>query len=103
MLDTKRYAEFVCMGNFTKSNRDSKFLAAMGLCGEAGEVSEILKKHLLHGNELNKEDLKKELGDVLWYFFHTLNVFEFTIEEIAKENVKKLCDRYAHNREDWVV
>lgn len=103
MLDVQRYAEFVNMGNFTESKRDAKFLAAMGLCGEAGEVSEILKKHLLHGKELKREDLKKELGDVLWYFFHTLNVFDFTIGEIARENVRKLCDRYAHNIKDWQV
>ncbi len=103
MLDTKRYAEFVSMGNFTKSSRDSKFLAAMGLCGESGEVSEILKKHLLHDKELNRDALCKELGDVLWYFFHTLNTFDFTIEEIAKENIKKLCARYSHNIKDWSV
>ena len=103
MLDTKLYAEFVRMGNFTKSNRDAKFLAAMGLCGEAGEVSEILKKHLLHDKILNTEELKKELGDVLWYLFHALNTFNFTIEEIARENVRKLCDRYSHNLKDWQV
>lgn len=103
MLNTNRYAEFVRMGNFTKSDRDAKFLAAMGLCGESGEVSEILKKHLLHGKDLNRDELLKELGDVLWYLFHTLNVFNFTIEEVAKENVKKLCSRYSHNLEDWKV
>ncbi len=39
----------------------------MGLCGESGEVIDILKKHLSQGHELNKEKMAEELGDVAWY------------------------------------
>ena len=57
-MNTESYAHFVDVGNFTNGERDAKFLAAMGLCGEAGEVSELLKKHLLHGDDLDREELK---------------------------------------------
>ena len=40
---------------------------AMGLAGEAGECTDIIKKHLFHDHELDREHLAKELGDVAWY------------------------------------
>lgn len=93
-MTPEKFQEFVETGNFTEGERDAKFLAAMGLCGEAGEVSELIKKHLLHGKDLNREDLVKELGDVLWYFFHALNAFDVTFNEVVEQNVAKLCARY---------
>jgi NTP pyrophosphatase (non-canonical NTP hydrolase) len=93
-LNLDVYSNFVRVGNFTKNERDAKFLAAMGLCGEAGEVSELLKKHLLHGKTLNEEMLIEELGDVLWYFFHTLNTFDISLGDVMRRNITKLCHRY---------
>lgn len=40
----------------------------LGLMGESGEVSEIIKKHVAHGHELNRDALVKEFGDCLWYW-----------------------------------
>ena len=93
-MNTDAYQDFVHVGNFTQDEREAKFLAALGLCGEAGEVSELIKKHLLHGKPLSRDDLRKELGDVLWYFFHALNTFDMSLEEVMEENVRKLCDRH---------
>lgn len=39
----------------------------LGLCGEAGEVADIVKKHLGHGHPLDRDKLIEELGDLLWY------------------------------------
>jgi NTP pyrophosphatase (non-canonical NTP hydrolase) len=105
-MQTEKFQAFVKLGNFTKGERDAKFLAALGLNGEAGEVSELIKKHLLHGKELNRDDLIKELGDVLWYFFHALNAFDVSIDEVVTQNVTKLCARYPAQygkAEDWIV
>lgn len=88
------FQQFVRIGNFTENERDAKFLAAMGLCGEAGEVSELIKKHLLHKKPLDRAELRRELGDVMWYLFHAMNSFDFTYQEVAEQNVVKLCDRY---------
>jgi NTP pyrophosphatase (non-canonical NTP hydrolase) len=89
-----KYKQFVRTGNFTENKRDAKFLAAMGLAGEAGEVCDLLKKHLLHGKLLNRDELKDELGDVLWYLQHTCNTFGIPMAEVAHGNIRKLCDRY---------
>ena len=41
----------------------------MGLCGEAGETIDLVKKYLHQGHELNREKVIEELGDVCWYIF----------------------------------
>ena len=99
------YSRFVEIGNFTTEERDAKFLAGMGLAGEAGEVCDNLKKHLLHHKPLDREHLVEELGDVLWYFQHTLNTFDITWKEVVEYNIRKLCERYPDQygtSEDWL-
>ena len=39
----------------------------LGLTGEAGEVSDLVKKSIFHEKGIDKEHLEKELGDVMWY------------------------------------
>lgn len=102
---TDKYMAFVKNGNFTRDERDGQFLAALGLCGESGEVSEIIKKNLIHGEELDLDHLKEELGDVLWYFFHALHTYNLTFEEIVEGNIRKLCDRHPKKNGDpknWI-
>lgn len=66
----------------------------MGLCGEAGETVDKLKKHLFHGHELDIEEIAKELGDVLWYISALATTLEFDLNELAEINIKKLINRY---------
>lgn len=66
----------------------------LGLTGEAGEVVELIKKHLYHGKELNKDDLAKELGDVLWYVSTIATQCGLSLDEIADKNIHKLFSRY---------
>ncbi|NBI29110.1 nucleoside triphosphate pyrophosphohydrolase family protein [Chengkuizengella marina] len=68
--------------------------AALGLCGESGEVADQLKKHIFQGHELNKNKLKKELGDVLWYVAAGSEALRVSLEDIAKGNIAKLEKRY---------
>ena len=65
-----------------------------GLCGEAGECIDLLKKHEFQGHELNKEKLLDELGDVLWYIVQTAVGIDTTLEEVAQHNIGKLRARY---------
>lgn len=67
---------------------------ALGLVCEAGEVGDILKKVIFHGHDLDDEELKKELGDVLWYLSNICNVLGYSMEEIADLNITKLRERY---------
>lgn len=64
----------------------------MGLCGEAGECIDIVKKHLFHGHELDKEHLAKELGDVAWYLAVTAEAIGYDLNTILQMNVKRLRD-----------
>ena len=66
----------------------------LGLSGEAGEVAELLKKHIGHGIELDREKLCKELGDVLWYLAAVADSSGIPLEEVAEANVAKLRERY---------
>ena len=66
----------------------------IGLNGEAGEVADILKKHLFQGHELNREKLIDELGDVLWYIAETAEALGVSLETIMEHNIDKLRTRY---------
>jgi NTP pyrophosphatase (non-canonical NTP hydrolase) len=70
--------------------------AALTLLNQASaaKVADLLKKVLGHGHELDKEKVKKELGDQLWYIAMTGEAIGFTMEDIAKANVAKLQARY---------
>jgi len=68
--------------------------AALGLTGEAGEVSDHIKKWKFHGHKLDEQHIKKELGDILWYVNLMADCVGFDLEEIAAANIAKLYKRY---------
>lgn len=69
----------------------------LGLVGEAGEVAEKIKKVFRNDNgdisDEKREDLKKELGDVLWYLAQLSKLLDITLDEVAEANLKKLRSR----------
>jgi len=65
---------------------------ALGLAGEAGEVAEKVKKHIRDG-VLNVDDLKKELGDVLWYLAAIAADLGLNLDDVAESNLQKLRSR----------
>lgn len=67
---------------------------ALGLTGEAGEVADMVKKHIFHGHRLDETEMKKELGDVLWYVSQLAEVLGMDLSDIADMNIKKLQKRY---------
>lgn len=76
------------------SRKDVLLNGVMGLCGESGEVIDIVKKHLHQGHQLDREALKKELGDIAWYLAETAWVLDLSLEEILQGNINKLKARY---------
>jgi NTP pyrophosphatase (non-canonical NTP hydrolase) len=76
------------------SFRDRLAVAALGLVGEAAEVSEKVKKHLGHGHELDTLAMLEELGDVLWYIAELTSLLGSEMGVVAGMNVAKLRARY---------
>lgn len=68
--------------------------ACLGLSGEVGELNDMIKKTIFHGHAINMNEVRKEIGDVLWYLAMMCDSFGFDIEEIAKMNIDKLKERY---------
>lgn len=66
----------------------------LGLCGEAGEVAELIKKEVGHGHPVSREKMVKELGDTFWYLARTAAEYGIDLQEVAEENIKKLKERY---------
>lgn len=66
----------------------------LGLAGESGEVLDMVKKCVFHEKKMDKDHLKKELGDVMWYVAMLCESFGFDLDEILQMNVDKLKARY---------
>lgn len=67
---------------------------ALGTAGEAGEVADLVKKHIGQGHSLDKAKLIDELGDVLWYVSQLADALGLTLGTVARLNVEKLNARY---------
>ncbi len=74
--------------------KDVLINGVMGLCGEAGEAIDIVKKHLAQGHELDREKLIGELGDIAWYLAETATVLDVDLEDVLTRNIEKLKRRY---------
>ena len=76
--------------------------SAIGMLAESGEFAEVMKKILFQGKEMNEENrfhMKRELGDVLWYWIQGCMALGYTPEEVMQENIKKLEKRYPNGFE----
>jgi NTP pyrophosphatase (non-canonical NTP hydrolase) len=74
-----------------------KTIWAMGVAGEAGEVVEKWKKIVAYKkgeiSEEDRQELGKELGDVVWYTAVMAHSLGFSFDEIMERNVAKLASR----------
>ena len=68
--------------------------SALGLCGESGEVADIVKKHRFQGHDIDIEHIAKELGDVAWYLAVGAYAIGLDLESIFRMNIEKLKARY---------
>lgn len=89
--------------NAAQKVTDPAFIAKiLGLTGEAGEVAEKFKKIIRDKNgELSEEDkneIIKELGDVLWYISIIAKYMDVALEDVATTNIEKLTDRKSRNK-----
>ena len=114
MIDLEKYANFVLAVTSEQSKDVEKFYdslmdihmranapllltAMIGMTSEAGEAQEIVKKCLFQGKPFTAdtaEHLKKELGDVMWYWINACNALDLDPNKVIAENVRKLEARY---------
>lgn len=67
---------------------------ALGLAGETGETVERVKKWLRDGR-LDRDALRAEIGDVLWYVANLAADLDLSLDEVAEGNLAKLASRAA--------
>lgn len=114
-VDLEKYSEFVDGVTSPVSKDDELFInrirelsamgvqvarlstASTGLASEVGEFSEIVKKILFHGKEYNQDNIfhmKRELGDIIWYWINACIALGLDPNDVIAENVTKLEARY---------
>lgn len=67
---------------------------ALGLVCEAGEAGDVVKKHLFHGDPLNREKVILELGDVMFYWTALAQQLDIDTDEVLQKNIEKLRNRH---------
>ena len=115
-VDLNRYSKFVETVTSEASNDTEKFIerlreleqnenlniallntASTGLASEGGEFSEIVKKMMFQGKAFSEENrfhMKRELGDIFWYWINACRALNYDPNEVIAENVAKLESRY---------
>ena len=97
---SKNYQDFVSrLYELEEKNFHSERLltASVGMCAEAGEFTEVVKKIIFQGKPVNEDNLfhlKRELGDIMWYVAQACMGLGVSLDEIIEMNVEKLASRY---------
>jgi len=119
MIDLNKYSEFVKAVTSQPSNELTTFMnrldevdgndggpdinvpllltACLGLAAESGEFIEVPKKIFFQGKPLTDENvfhMKRELGDIMWYWINACRALNLDPNEVIAENVRKLESRY---------
>lgn len=100
--ESKGISEFIDRIVTVDANVPLLLTASVGLASESGEFSEIVKKVIFQGKELNVDvryHMLRELGDICWYLANAANALNADLEEIVKMNVAKLEARYPNGFE----
>lgn len=81
----------------TGVNMSLLLTGSMGLSSETGEFNELVKKAVFQGKPLDWQThyhMKRELGDIIWYWVNACRALGVSPDEVIEENVKKLSNRY---------
>ena len=120
MIDLNKYKEFVSAVTSQESNNVRKLTdklheldgtinisllmtGGIGLASEGGEFNEIVKKCVFQGKPLDDDTIfhmKRELGDIIWYWVNACRALDLDPNDVVAENVKKLESRYPHGEFD---
>jgi NTP pyrophosphatase (non-canonical NTP hydrolase) len=102
--DLKAFVERLTdLDSSTNVNIPLLLTAAIGLASEGGEFDEIVKKILFQGKPLDEDNIfhmKRELGDIAWYWTNACNALGLDPNDVLAENVSKLEKRYPGGKFD---
>lgn len=120
MIDLNRYGYFVSQVTSQESQNIRKLTqkleeldrdiniallltGGIGLASEGGEFNEIIKKCVFQGKPLNEDTIfhmKRELGDIMWYWINACRALDLDPNDVIEENVRKLEARYPGGKFD---
>lgn len=83
---------------YPKNLNGAFFYPSIGLAGEVGELLNKIKKIARDNADIDREDLKGELGDILWYLTQISTELGIDFEEVAQHNLEKLKSRHERGR-----
>jgi hypothetical protein len=96
--DAETFVEHVRkLHNNSRVNIPLLLTSGIGLASEGGEFNEIVKKIFFQGKPLNEDNIfhmKRELGDIMWYWMNACNALGLDPNDVIAENVSKLEARY---------
>jgi len=97
-MTLEEYQKFTkSTASYPTENNLNLFYTALGLAGEAGELTDKMKKVIRDkGNKIDeatRQEMAKEIGDTLWYVSQLSAELGLTLDEIAEANIKKLKSR----------
>ncbi len=106
-MESKHYPSFIASTAVLENNEPIMnvprvLTSAIGMMAESGEFTELLKKMVFQGKEFNEDvrfHMKRELGDILWYWIQGCIALGYTPDEVMDENIKKLEARYPNGFE----
>jgi NTP pyrophosphatase (non-canonical NTP hydrolase) len=79
---------------------DDLMHAALGLAGEAGEFADAVKKYLVYGKPLDKDNAIEEIGDIMWFCALACATLGRNMSDVAAINIAKLSERYPEKYTD---
>lgn len=92
--ETVRYDMFVYGLLKPQTEQLMKLHCALGVCGEAGELADAIKKEQIYGKSEDRENIIEELGDLAFYMQGVMNQYQITPTEVYQGNADKLAKRY---------
>ncbi len=96
-MNLSEYQKLALRTAAPKDKKNELFHLLLGLCGESGEIAEKAKKIIRDKDsdfsQWDREDIVKELGDVLWHVAVIADYFDIPLEEVGEKNIAKLADR----------
>lgn len=82
------------------TNKYDLLHATLGIAGESGELVDAIKKHVIYNKPLDIENVREEVGDIMWYIALLCRTLDFKLGDIFQENIDKLAKRYPEKYSD---